>query len=289
MAPTDLEATQGSYVRLVLLVWAPVEGADRYEILRARSAADEFTMIGQSNQALYEDTDVTAGRTYWYKVRACSPNGCSEPSEEASGYAASDGPKVPLPPTGVTATDGTHTDRVHISWEAVDGADEYLVHRADEQDAHYGPLASVETTSYDDATAEPGATYWYRVRTCDINGCSTMSSASRGSVAALPPDAPTDLVATNGAYADLVRITWATTAETITYEVHRARTVDGTYSKIGATTSTVFDDTDVAEGETYWYRVRACNAGGCGDFSEADSGYAGTASNGNDAPPAPPG
>ncbi len=178
--PSQLEATQGSYVRSVLLVWIPSEGADRYEITRATNAEGDFELVAETAQAMYKDTEVGTGRTYWYRVRACSPSGCSEYTEAVSGYAVAEGADLPLPPTGISATDGEYDDRIRITWMEVTGATHYRVHRAEEKDGNYDELADTETPHLNDRTAEPEETYWYKVRSCNEHGCSTLSSADSG-------------------------------------------------------------------------------------------------------------
>ncbi|MCB1824545.1 MAG: fibronectin type III domain-containing protein [Candidatus Competibacteraceae bacterium] len=80
--------------------------------------------------------------------------------------------------------------------------------------------------------------------------------------------APTGVEASDGTFADRVRITWDAVAGAIIYEVYR----DGLL--VGLPTSTVFDDTDVTPGATYAYTIRACDAKECGAFSQPDDGYA---------------
>ncbi|QQS53457.1 MAG: hypothetical protein IPM89_11280 [Candidatus Competibacteraceae bacterium] len=84
--------------------------------------------------------------------------------------------------------------------------------------------------------------------------------------AVLPP--PTGVDASDGTFADRVRITWNAVAGAIAYEVYR----DGFL--LGSPTGTAFEDTDVAPGATHAYTIRACNAKGCGGLSNSDDGYA---------------
>ena len=82
----------------------------------------------------------------------------------------------------------------------------------------------------------------------------------------LPP--PTGVDASDGTFADRIRITWNAVAGAIAYEVYRKG------SWIGSPTSTTFDDTSVTPGVTYAYTIRACNDAGCGTFSPPDNGFA---------------
>jgi uncharacterized repeat protein (TIGR02543 family) len=55
----------------VKLTWPAVAGATKYEVWRcAASATGTYTLVATVSPAAYADTGVSAGRTYWYKVRA---------------------------------------------------------------------------------------------------------------------------------------------------------------------------------------------------------------------------
>ena len=82
----------------------------------------------------------------------------------------------------------------------------------------------------------------------------------------LPP--PTGVDASDGIFTDLIRITWNPVAGATFYEVYR----DGLL--VASLTDIVFEDTNITPGLIYSYAIRACNAKGCGDLGNADSGFA---------------
>ncbi|MFP4502947.1 MAG: PKD domain-containing protein, partial [Candidatus Hydrogenedentota bacterium] len=94
----------------------------------------------------------------------------------------------PAPPSNVSATDGEFPDFVRITWDAVSDAEEYRVYRADANDPTTASAISawIEAASYDDTSAaappappcggcfeaaEPGATYFYWVRSRSAENC----------------------------------------------------------------------------------------------------------------------
>lgn len=86
-------------------------------------------------------------------------------------------------------------------------------------------------------------------------------------VTAVAPSDPTDLetVLADGK----VSLTWTTPDEIggslITgYKVYRSTTENGTYDLITTVSVAAYDDTDVEEGLTYWYKVSAVNGAGEG-------------------------
>jgi hypothetical protein len=88
----------------------------------------------------------------------------------------------PSPPTGVSASDGTFSDKVRISWSPSAGADDYKVFRnTTNSSAGAAELVSGHSASpYDDYSAAPGLTYYYRVKACNSAGCSDYSAYDSG-------------------------------------------------------------------------------------------------------------
>ena len=96
---------------------------------------------------------------------------------------------VPPPdtPTGLTATDGAHTDKVTLAWNAVNQATSYEVWRHDADDsANANLLGTTVVTSFDDDTASAGTTYYYWVKANNAAGASDFSHSDAGYVNAAP-------------------------------------------------------------------------------------------------------
>jgi len=85
---------------------------------------------------------------------------------------------------------------------------------------------------------------------------------------------PTDVDATDGAYADRVRVTFSPVTGATVYRIFRCSNDDyNCGAPIGFPTTGSFDDTKGNPGTVYYYRVRACMASICGDFSDSDAGH----------------
>ncbi len=81
--PTDLTATAGN--TQVNLTWAAVTGATGYNIKRATTAGGPYIDIATSvTDAVYTDSTVTNGTTYYYVVTTVRGSKESEPSNEVS-------------------------------------------------------------------------------------------------------------------------------------------------------------------------------------------------------------
>lgn len=98
----------------------------------------------------------------------------------------------------------------------------------------------------------------------------------------VPPPVPTNVSASDGTLPGRIQVSWDQHEKAKSYKVDRSMAADGTYSEIAEVTAPPFDDTDVVEGNLYWYKVRGCNGAGCGNPSVPDSGYV------RPSPPPPP-
>lgn len=271
-APGNVDASDGVYPEYVLVRWEPVRRASAYEVFRATAEEGDYERLGETPTARFEDTTAAPNVRYWYRVRAKNPFGASPLSQADSGYRL--GPVPPAPPTNVQASDGTFPDRIRVAWEAAIGAGYYEVYRSDVPGADFIRIAQTSATSYEDREVVIGRPYYYKVKACNNYGCSDFSEVDSGQAAAEAPAAPANVQASDGTYSDRVRVTWSAVPGAARYEVHRATSRDGTYELLGETAATTYDDTGVALGTTYWYKVRAGNVFGYGPFSEPDSGYA---------------
>ncbi|MFH0793912.1 MAG: hypothetical protein V2A74_07765, partial [bacterium] len=93
-------------------------------------------------------------------------------------------------PTGVTATTNL-SDRVTVTWNAVTGATEYQVWRADSNNPAAATALSAyqAATTYDDMTPQKGTTYYYFVKARNATTESALSTGAAGMIPGitLPP------------------------------------------------------------------------------------------------------
>lgn len=97
----------------------------------------------------------------------------------------------PAAPTGVSASDGTDSGKVTVTWAASTGAIAYEVWRATTNSTAAATKISAAdvsgATTYDDTTAAPGTTYWYFVKAKNANGTSGFSTGDSGFRATAAP------------------------------------------------------------------------------------------------------
>jgi len=165
---------------------------------------------------------------------------------------------APADPTGLSAdaTDGT----VELAWESVDDADSYSVYRAERStDGAEGSAleTGLSTTDYEDAGAENGTTYYYRVTAVDEAG---NESDGSGEVQGTPFAPPSELAGTSGD--SQIELNWSAATGAESYSIYRDTSstegVEGDPLKTGVSDA-AYTDTTAKNGTKYYYRVTSVN------------------------------
>jgi fibronectin type 3 domain-containing protein len=190
------------------------------------------------------------------------------------------GTTVPAVPTGLTAT--AANAQVSLTWTASPNATSYNVKRATTTGGPYTTISSPTAASFIDVSLTNGTTYFYVVSAVNSAGESANSSeaSAKPTAQSQAPAAPTALMAT--AASAQVSLSWSATATS--YNVKRAPTTGGPYTKISSPSTTSFTDTGLTNGTTYFYVVSAVNATG----ESANSSQAGATPVAPSQPPAVP-
>jgi surface protein len=261
---TTVLASDGEYLDKVTVSWDAVSGATNYPVYRATSAGGTKTLLASPATSPYDDTGATPGMTYYYWVKACNGALCSSYSAYDTGW------RNLSAPTTFTASDGTYTDHVRVSWDAASGATFYEVYRADSAIGAKTLLDSPATSPYDDTSAAPAVTYYYWVKACSGLGCSDFSANDTGwrNLAA-----PTAVTASDGTFTDKVQITWTASTGAFSYKVYRSTSATGAKSQLGSAAASPYNDGGATPGITYYYWVVACRSPRCSDYSANDTGW----------------
>jgi hypothetical protein len=174
-APT-LSASAGNAV--VHLTWtAPSNGGSsitNYKVYRATTSGAETLLTTLGNVISFDDTAVTNGTTYFYKVSAVNGVGEGSQSNEASATPQASGATAPSAPQNLTAA-AAKGKGIQLSWSApasnggspITG---YNIYRGTTSGGE-ALLASVgNVTSYKDTTTTRGRTYYYIVKAVNAVG-----------------------------------------------------------------------------------------------------------------------
>ncbi len=178
IAPTGVIATNGTSTSYSRVTWNSVTGAESYYIYRSTSSSGSYSYIGQTSSLSYDDTSAGPGTLYYYKVRAhSSVFGFSDYSSYDTGF------KKLSTPTGVSASDGTYSDWVRVTWNAVPGADLYgvFVFSSSSMSDFLYMAGETASLSLDDTIAGiifDGIVLYYRVAAASFSSNSTSDLSS---------------------------------------------------------------------------------------------------------------
>ena len=140
----------------------------------------------------------------------------------------------------------------YIYWSAVDGANRYYVYRSTTKDGTYSFLGSTAKLNYTDSKADAGTTYYYKVKAGIVNGVKSNSSAAVA-VTCRCARPSVKITTSNGS----PRLTWNAVAGANKYEVYRATSKNGSYTKMFTTSNLSYTNTSAKAGTTYYYKVKA--------------------------------
>ena len=149
------------------IAWSAVLGATHYKLYRSETRDGTFTQVeGDISITRYRDGGLSANIFYYYQLKACSGDECSDLSPTA---------RVAPAPTATTQSD----TEISITWSAVLGATHYKLYRAT---VGGGPYTRIEgdivTTGYYDSGLSADTAYYYRLEACNSGGCSGRSFES---------------------------------------------------------------------------------------------------------------
>ncbi|MGJ7920824.1 fibronectin type III domain-containing protein [Neobacillus sp. LXY-4] len=160
-----------------------------------------------------------------------------------------------IAPTNVKASSNSYNS-VKLTWSAVSGASGYEIYRSTSSTGTFSKIASTASTAYINTSVNTGTTYYYKVRAYKT-GTTTKYSKFSSVVSAKPiPATPSSVKAASSSY-NSIKTSWAAVAGASGYEVYRATSSTGTYSRIGTTTATSYNNTGLTTNKSYFYKVRA--------------------------------
>jgi fibronectin type 3 domain-containing protein len=288
--PSSINATDGSFTNKIVISWSN-ESADYYEVWRTHGGGAAVKIAGHVATTSYSDTGLAEGVAYSYQVKACNGVGCSALSGADAGSTAAAAPAVTTPsaPTVVQATDGTHADKVVITYNASADVAHVAYYRIFRETSLFGiyddSIGTSTTTTFTDTTATPGTQYYYAVTACNAaHSCAhevhpdggyagTLGSSDPVSDPVAVPAVPANVVASDGTYTDKVQVVISTVADATSYEVYRSSDAVAVGNKIGTVSTHITFDTTAVAGAQYYYRAKACNSAGCSDYTMPDQGY----------------
>ena len=232
------------------IYWSAVDGASQYEVYRCGSKDGTYTLLGTTTAANYTDSKANAGYTYYYKVQAISSVKSKANSALSAAVAVTCRCARPVVKTDYWASTG----KPYIKWTAVSGASKYYVYRSTSKDGTYEYIGYTTKTNYTDSKANAGYTYYYKVQAISSVKSKANSALSAAVAITCRCARPSVKITTsNGS----PRLTWNAVAGASQYEVYRATSKNGSYTKMFTTSNLSYTNTSAKAGTTYYYKVKA--------------------------------
>ncbi len=269
-------ATATATVGQIDVKWSASANADRYVVQR-RAYVDRvwsgYTTLSTSVASTsYRDTSVTGGTTYQYRVRGVNGAGSGAFKATTRIKAA-----LSLPGAISSATATASAGKIRVQWTGSTGATSYMIQKRVYSGGVWSGYTTLSTsltgTSYEDTAVTGGTVYQYRVRGRNAAGYGAFKATASTKAAVDVPGAVASMTATPSA--GKITVSWSAAANADTYLLQRRLYAGGVWSSWGtlgsSLTARTYEDTTVAGGTVYQYRVRARNASGYGPFKNGTS------------------
>ncbi len=242
--------------------WQPVDGAAKYEVYRANTKNGTYSLYFTTTGTSYTNSSASAGYTYYYKVRAIGFDG-----KEGAFSTVKDRTCDCARPV-ITSGNNATTGKVTLKWSAVTGAKSYAIYRSTSIDGTYSKMYTTTATSYTNTSSKGGVTYYYKVYALSSRTSYADSAATLVGPCVCKCAVPT-VTSGNNATTGKVTLKWAAVEGATKYEIWRATSSKGTYSRMYTTVYTSYTNTGAYAGYTYYYKVKAI----CGSNSAANSEF----------------
>ncbi|MDO0825144.1 fibronectin type III domain-containing protein [Desulfosporosinus nitroreducens] len=160
------------------------------------------------------------------------------------------------------------TSEIYLAWDSVSDATSYNIYRATSSLGTYTKVDAVTTTNYTDDDLSGETTYYYKVKAVNSSGTSDYSSVVYATTSNESDElsVPDDLTATVKGSSEIY-LDWDSVSDATSYNIYRATSSLGTYTKVDAVTTTSYTDDDLSDDTTYYYKVKAVNSSGTSDYS----------------------
>jgi YD repeat-containing protein len=259
-APTLTVPATGVATTAYTVSWTATSATTSYE-LQEEPDGGAWTTI-YTGTALSKSVNQTGAGTFHYQVHGCNAGGCGNWSAIGT-IAVAPAPTAPVAPASVSASVAGNLSSISVTWASSPTATSYNL----QQQFNSGAFADVApppgaSTTVTIANPADGA-YVYQARACNAVGCSLWVASAAVHIAHIPP-APAS-ISVPGTSTGVLGISWPAVAYATSYSLEQS-TDNVNYGAVynGAATSA-----SIGVGATgvYYYRVRGCNANGCGPYS----------------------
>ena len=256
--PTNLTAQAVSNSR-VDLSWSSVSTATGYKVERSLDGLNEWTLVYNNPGTNYNNTGLTPGKKYYYRICATNSSGNSEWSQAISATT------FPPTPTGFTAT-ATGTRTIMASWNIESPATTFKVEWSLIGTENWVELSPTFDSSLLLSEFMPNTQYYFRVRAYNISGYSDYSAVINTTTFPLA-GTPENLAAVAESSSQ-INLSWNASSYATRYTLERSSNGTGQWTTIHDGPEVSFNDSPLESDTTYYYRIRYVNDYNTSEWSQ---------------------
>ena len=236
----------------VSFVWNSYPEATGYQVYKSNSKDGNYSKLTTTKGTSFSRQKLTTNTTCYYKVRAYKKsNGKKIYTKFSAPIVAT--PKLSTPTVSAVSSN----TGVVLKWAKISGANGYEVYRATSKNGNYSKLKTTKGASFNNANIAVNKEFYYKVRAYrTISGnkkYGSFSSPQLGVRAVISKVSGVNAVSQS----NCVGLTWSAISGASGYEVYRATGTNSNYTKVGNASASAFNDYNVANGLTYYYKIRA--------------------------------
>lgn len=267
-APAYVSTPSSSVLVDYKVSWAAASGTlSAYELYEATNASFSGAIQLYSGTGTIFSVVGRPNGTYYYRVRACNGSACSS---FTTAWNPTTVTMAPGTPASISVPSSSANGSYPVSWSTASGeVTAYELYEATHWSFSTQSLIYSSTGTSTSVSGRGNGTYYYRVRACYAGVCSGYTAYDSIAVT-LPPGAPANIYFASTSSTGSYTVSWGTASGQVTsYELWQA-----TNASFSGETR-VYSGTGQATvlgsrlNGSYYYRVRACNAGYCGSYTTA--------------------
>ena len=242
-----LKATQENY-KTVKVSWDKTNYI--YEVYRKSPTSDEFKLVSTQRENVYYDT-VTTGKEYQYKVVMKDLESSVLPFEQIGSNIAKCTTQLEGKPKLMMKQ--VSTSKFKLSWNAIDGATRYIIYRK-RNDDKMKKVLTLGSKDLEYTTAElPHGDYQFILKAGRYDSKDRVMTGSSNTVSGSVEMSKPAITLTTGS--KQIKVSWKKLEGVTNYEVYRATSKTGKYTKLKTTTSTSYTTKNLTKGKEYFFKV----------------------------------
>ncbi len=237
------------------LKWDAVAGAAGYKVFIKNGRNSAFNVIYDVKSTSLNHTETVAGNPYYFAVRPYFEKDGKIYVGKLSNTVYNN--EYLLAPKNVKAVLDSSTGIVKLTWDKSVGADGYEVYRATSEKGPYTKVFDLDGTSFSTSKLVPGTEYFFKVKA--VNKSNSDGNSDFSVAASVKTDNLKQAVIKTSIKDNGIFITWEQIKYANKYEVYRATSEKGTYTKVFELTGNTYTTKNVSPGQIYYFKVKAIN------------------------------